>query len=127
MTEEMPGADFDHDVFISHATEDKADFVRGRAQSEARRTRAPQGVTILNMVLTLMLLVTLVGACASTAIGSMVVVGKEVKAVAATLPLACVRYRAFDKTEETCVFFEGTENACWKEAVIGKPLPEACR
>ena len=81
-------------------------------------------------VAALMFSVFLFSACAP-GMGPMTVVGKDAKAVL-DAGVGCVRYRAFGRTEETCpVILDGKtslkDTQCWKEAVVGKPLPESCR
>lgn len=68
----------------------------------------------------------------------MLVVGKELRPPTATsVGGVCIRYRAFDKVEKTCLHMDlsgGTASApntratlCYNEAKVGEPLPQSCR
>ena len=72
------------------------------------------------------------------AIGDLIVVGKEVNMVGTGGANVCVRYRAFDSVEETCLLgvisaapaaaaFNAAVETCYDEAKVGEPLPDSCR
>lgn len=89
-------------------------------------------LTTVLVVVSLVFAVT-VGSEAITAehpvvMGDMTVVGKDLRPVGGSVQ-ACIRYRAFGRTEETCVpGAVGTALLrCFNDARVGLPLPDSCR
>ena len=66
----------------------------------------------------------------SVLMGDLIVVGKEYERVS-DLALVCVSYRAYGRTERSCVpatsASTGAFTQCVKDARIGRPLPESCQ